>query len=381
MLDFYSKKLLNSETDIDPNQELDYFKFTINSGNDASFILPTGSVYGGGQSFNWKINWGDGTESVHTGTDDYNSGTGITHNYSAANTNYQITIQKNDNSLKWLQCFGFFSNANGCNIQSNKDKMISLDSPFTLNMFLSNVSAMQDSYLFYYMFHKCTNLTMGSKFNLPQNITSTGIYFCSAMFQDCTNLTMGSKFNLPQNITSAGNSFCYYMFYNCINLTMNSKFNLPQNITSIGTGFCNTMFNHCNKLLLNDIFQLPQNIISVGNAYCSYMFASCNNLILNNIFQLPQNIHYIGSYFCSYMFDSCKKITTGVQHFFGNLQLSQTELNRNRVFKNTFWNCSSITEEISPDTIPQLQISPSSSNECFENCPADMIINCPANWK
>ena len=175
--------------------------------------------------------------------------------------------------------------------KSNLLKIISLDSPITKNMWFDNGD---NEYLGYYMFNGCSNLTMGVKFNLPQN----------------------------EDITSVRSGFCEYMFYNCTNLTMNSIFQLPQGIISMGVGFCN------------------------------------------------------------YMFYNCTSITTGVQHFFGNLILNLINVGlRRKVFYLTFSNCSSITEEISPETIPQLTVVPTTTNRCFSGCPEDKIVNCPTNWK
>lgn len=117
------------------------------------------------------------------------------------------------------------------------------------------------------------------------------------------------------------------------------------------------------------------------------MFLNCKNLTLGSKFQLPQNLKSFNKGICAEMFYGCSSITTGIQHFFGNLQFTQEQLDLEstqsnwHTFQYCFLGCTSITEDISSNTIPMLKINPSKANGCFIGCPEDKIINCPANWK
>ena len=362
-----------------PQEPTESFKFTVNSGEDSSFILPLAGneVRTYASDYDLLVDWGDESEpEVVQGTSSANHG--VSHTYANANQNYQITIQPNGDTDGWGVAFGFGFGSEGCNVQTNKDKIISLDSPLTKSMVSKNGEL---DGICYHMFEGCTNLTMGASFNLPQNITSVGSNFARYMFEGCTNLTMGASFNLPQGITSVGIMFCQNMFNGCTNLTMNEVFQLPQGIISAVNYFCQGMFNGCSKLTMNSVFNLPQGITSVRNYVCQNMFNGCSNLTMNEVFQLPQGITYAGNSFCNAMFNGCTNLVSGIQHFFGNLVLSQGELNKSGVFNSTFATCTGINEEISADTIPQLAISPTATNECFKSANSTAIANCPTNWK
>ena len=286
-------------------KEPQFFKFTVNSGDDKTFAIPVMNSYAkkedNSTSYNWLVDWGDGTTEESSGTASLS--TDISHTYSQANTNYQITIKpKDDNELGWGKGFGFYQYGA---TNPNKEKIISLDSPITKNMWFDNGT---NSYLGYTMFHNCTNLTMGSEFNLPQNnIISVGEKFLTYTFYGCSNLTMNSIFNLPQNIEGNVNWFCGNTFDGCSSLTMNSIFQIPQGITSTTQYFCSYMFANCTNLTMNSIFQIPQNIETIGEyGFCSNMFYMCPSLTLNSIFNLPQNITgNSGSTFCYQMFYGC----------------------------------------------------------------------------
>ena len=358
--------------------EPESFKFTVNSGEDSSFILPlSGNVVRTyATDYNLLVDWGDESEpEVVQGTSV--SGHGVSHTYSQPNQNYQITISPNGDTDGWGVAFGFAYGNKGCNVQTNKDKMISLDSPLTKSMVCKTGEL---DGICNRMFQDCTNLTMGSEFNLPQDITEVGNGFCSTMFMNCSNITMNDVFQLPQGITTIGDSFCGNMFQNCSNITMNDIFQLPQGITS-AVNFCGAMFQGCSSLTMNDVFNLPQNITEVGFAFCTSMFHGCSNLTMNDVFQLPQGITSAHFVFCSSMFQNCISLTNGIQHFFGNLVLSQEELDKYDAFDSTFRNCTGITEEISASTIPQLAISPTATNACFKSANSTAIANCPTNWK
>ena len=569
------------------------FKFTVNSGDDSSFILPLSgsSIRKTSTNYDLLIDWGDDSEpEVSQGTSSANFG--ISHTYPEANTNYQITIKPNGDTDGWGSAFGFAYTTSNCNTQTNRDKVISLDSPLTKSMVqksgandyicaglfykCSNVvmgdefnlpqdletvgnnfahnmfygcklltmgknfnlpqsltsvgdNFCQDMFDYYYssgtsllnmnevftmpqnltsvgnkfcyeMFNKCKSLTMnsvfnmpqklksvpdefcynmfggctnmnmndvftmpqsltsvgnkfcnlmlacqkmnmGKNFNLPQSLTSVGDYFCGSLFKGCfdiemndifnlpqnlttvgdsfcsslfegcynsskmndvftmpQNLTsvgdmfgyrmfygnykmnMGKNFNMPQSLTSIGNNFCYSMFDACKEILMNDVFTMPQNLTSVGDSFCAGMFRECLQLSLNNVFTMPQSLTSVGNKFCGSMFSRCSNLSLNNYITLPQNLTDIGEDYCASMFYECSSITDGIITFFGNVKYDEDKLNLTNAFDLCFSNCTGITETISPNTIPQLTIIPSSKIDCFKETTEAVQQSCSERW-
>ncbi len=327
---------------------IDNFQFTINSGSDSKYNLPISSTAGLGYSYNWTVDWGDGTSTLEVGIGTENSG--ITHNYPKSYTNYQITIKPNQDEYGWGLPFGYDYGYEGSNSRDNKNKLISLDSPMSAKMVCLDESLKAPSYFGSSMFDSCANLTSIDGFALP-NFTEVSYSFCAGMFQSCSTLTsLGTtftipdtiiaddthstyitdfceflflyctrlsdlgNFNLPQGIINCGDSFCRRMFYGCSNLhNLNENFNLPQNITSCGNNFCDGMFYNCYSLsYLNDNFNLPQKLTgNVGVYFCNQMFYNCTDLAyLPNGFNFPQNITEAGNNFCTKMFYNCANLTT-----------------------------------------------------------------------
>ncbi|MDR2524355.1 MAG: IPT/TIG domain-containing protein [Candidatus Nomurabacteria bacterium] len=112
-------------------------------GSATSFNIPTSNNHG----FNWIINWGDGCQETHSGSGASNSA-GITHNYALTNCGaspsgangsgageYQITIRPSGaTAMGWMKAFGFDTNSDGANIQTNKNMLKSIDTPFSNEM-------------------------------------------------------------------------------------------------------------------------------------------------------------------------------------------------------------------------------------------------------
>lgn len=240
------------------------FSITVNSGSDSQFILPTsGRLNNTNNSYNWIVDWGDGTISEHSGTG--TTTTGITHIYPSADTNYRIKIKPiNPGELGWLRAFGFTdSTTTGSNLQENKNKIIEVDGLLTEQMIRTK---------------------------------NTDNYVCAYMFRDCTKLTMGQQFNLPQEIISVGSHFCYSMFYGNSSLTINSIFQIPQNIISFQYYFCSAIFRLCPSITTGVInffgtLKLPQEILDVGGgglgASFYRSFGSCFNLT-DILIDIPQ---------------------------------------------------------------------------------------------
>lgn len=241
------------------------FSITVNSGADASFILPTSGQGNIEHSYDWIVDWGDGTTSEHRGTVNYH-GAGIMHNYPQSNTLYKIKINpRSQNELGWLRSFGFSANATnktGSNAASNKAKVMIVDGQLTEQMV--SASEIENSILTR-TFSECTNITMGQSFNLPQNITSVGDSFCTRTFDGCTSLMMNNVLQIPQGITSTGNAFCAGTFAGCTSLTTGvirffGSFAMTQFDLNLSSVYYQTFYN-CSALTetLSDIPQLQMN--------------------------------------------------------------------------------------------------------------------------
>ena len=246
------------------------FKLTIDTrqtdagliGSTTTFSIPTSGVY----AYDWNIDWGDGTVQRAIGTGS-NTSAGITHTY-ATGGQYQITIKPAGVASSWFRAFGFWSNTNGANVQTNKNKVVSLDTPLTVSMFATPGATIVANDVCRNMFYSCrgVNFAPGTGFGFDaswNNVTTVGNLFCSGMFQSCNGIafTMNSVFNLPQSITTVGTNFCQQMFQSCNGsvFTMNSVFNLPQSITTFNECFCYQMFSYCvhDNFQVNSVFRFP----------------------------------------------------------------------------------------------------------------------------
>ena len=319
----------NTAVNINPVPKLkECFKFTVNSGSNRIFNLPARGQIPEKErlpfNIQWHIEWGDDTEQDYIATRNSTVGKeklGVDHSYPQANTNYQVTISPIDSS-QWGWMIAFGSALSYVNSNFN-DKIISLDSPLTLR-------------------------------GISWNSTSLPNQACYGWFYECSNLTMGPGFNLPQDasLTSLGNSsYCFA-----------------------------SMFYGCSSLDLNNIFTFPQNLKILTSSFADNMFAGTAIKNLKNC-KVPQNLEAVtGSKSFNATFNETP-IKSGISNFFGSRTYSQEMLNED-LFYRTFQDCSNITEEISPDTIPALTISKSSgTNYCFFGANSTAITNCPTGWK
>ena len=151
----------------------EYFKFTIDtrqtntgtSGTDKTFSIPTSNAF----SYNWEIDWGDGSTNTVTGTG-ATSSAGITKTYAVADQ-YQITIRPAGSLNSWFRAFGFWNNTNGANAQTNKNKVFSLSKPLTVAMFANVGATVVGGGVCSYMFYGCK----GNNFTFFWG----GIWLCS----------------------------------------------------------------------------------------------------------------------------------------------------------------------------------------------------------
>jgi hypothetical protein len=224
------------------------FSFTVRVEARQSFEIPVSGGRVGGKPYNWNIDWGDGSvRELASGSSKLLS-SGIRHTY-AGGGDYQISIRPNlstgvGSTDAWLVAFGFMGvtipNVGFSESQSNKDKIISVDSELTLLMTRTqaqiNGNTAPDSE-WAYTFSGCQN----------------------------PDFKMGPKFKFAaewDTVTKVGADFCYNMFTNCSGaaFTMNTVFNLPQNIETIGKGFVAMMFSGCSGVgfRVNDVIKFPR---------------------------------------------------------------------------------------------------------------------------
>ncbi|MCL2038062.1 hypothetical protein FWG95_03625, partial [Candidatus Saccharibacteria bacterium] len=140
--------------------------------SNAAFILPTAGLTGGGtiaKAYNWIVNWGDGIgDQNYSGSSNYIGG-GI--NYTYANPGqYQITIRPAATAaMNWMGGFGFYSSdSTGSNAPTNRQQILSIDTPFT-NLMRTKGAASR----FASVFSGAVN-AVGIPDNLFANISTTG---------------------------------------------------------------------------------------------------------------------------------------------------------------------------------------------------------------
>lgn len=426
--------------------DFEEFKFTINSGSDATFIIPTNFQQGTesqAYSYEWILNWGDGSEELVSGTGD-TTGVGISHTYASANEDYQITIKPQILRNGWLKAFrfGYINSFNtGSGAPANRLKMRTLDTPLTSKMVSDNGYLGGDNDICSFMFHSCQQLTMGPYFNLPSSlkavgnlafqhmfsycsaltmndiftfpydIESAGTYFCAATFHSTTSLTMNDRCNLPSALRTTGLGFAREMFRNsglavigdnftmpqlltdasetdfgammfalCPNLSvMGKRFNMPQRLTIAGNNWCKEMFHSDNLLTMNDVFTLPQALTSVGDSFCYNLFVYCNANNIGANFKLPQNLTSAGSGFMTYAFSQNALSTGGAIQMFGDLVLDASYVNLSQTYMYMFQN-SGLSEAVS--AIPQIAaLTPSARKYTFQGTSVSDLDALPTNWK
>ena len=313
---------------------------------DSEFILP---IY---SNPNWIVDWGDSVVARVRNLSE------ATHAYETPGT-YQIKIYpataeaaQTATATAWLLPFGFSLYDNyekvpetGRNSMAHRQKVLHVAGTLVPEMFGTASQIAEGKVgnsVCDHWFFGCTNLTMSDTFTFAgwENITEVGGAFCYSMFARCSsdNFTMGTAFNLPQNIQIIGSSgaryaainnnlrqkpsygFCCEMFYGCngSSFNMNSIFTLPQTLEMFGAWFCFAMFRDCsgNAFAMNQVFNLPQNVMHIQPANPSDMmghvfeqtFYNCrgNAFTMNDIFQTPQNLEHGWVQTFSRMFYQCR---------------------------------------------------------------------------
>jgi len=283
--------------------------------DDTAFQIPTCGYLNGstdGKSYNWAIEWGDGSTEESTGQSSFDGGIG--HTYQEAGE-YEIVITPNGTIEAWLGAFGFGIASSGSAAAANKAMLIGapclLTPEMTRNTEQINGTQKAPSHEWSVAFFTCPNLVEAPSFAGWEGIDTVNNDFAANMFTGCTSLAaLPEDFNLPPDLTEVADNFANSMFSLCSQLSiLPSGFNLPQGITSTGMYFANGMFYACSELAsLPEAFNLPQGVVATSYGFAGSMFYNCESLdAMPGEFNLPQGINDLGSFiagssFASYMF-------------------------------------------------------------------------------
>jgi hypothetical protein len=185
-------------------------------GTETTFSIPTSGYVNGNfnRPYSWIVDWGDGaspqTVSGYSGMYGANAN-GIPHDYASTGGagEYQITIRPSATSADgWLDAFGFYKDyTNGANVDDNKYKFLSIDTPFTGMMRTPGLTNR-----FAYIFYNARN-GLGIPTGLFSNISTVGVTNLSYMFhytfyyyaQNSTTATIPQGLFDSINTTSAAN--------------------------------------------------------------------------------------------------------------------------------------------------------------------------------
>jgi len=269
------------------------FAFSINTrltstgattGTSTTFSVPvSGQVGLTNQAYNWIINWGDGTaEQTASGTSGTTSA-GITHDYVGTGAGqYQITIRPTATAAAgWFNAFGFYSGTSGANVAANKDKFLSIDTPFTNLMRTEGAT-----YRFAYVFYEARNGT-----EIPSNLfanistastTNFNSVFSYTFYSYAYNSTTAT---IPAGLfgslnTSGGTNFnsmfSYTFYHHAYNSTTAT---IPAGLfgsldTSNGTDF-GSMFNSTlNSYARNSSATIPAGLFNSLDTSSGTIFSS-----------------------------------------------------------------------------------------------------------
>ena len=185
-----------------PNTSAGVFRLAIDTrqtntglnGTSADFIVPTG----GAAPFDWRIDWGDGTMSTHSGTG-ANAAVGIAKTYATAGP-YTITITPNGSTDRWLGAYGFGSGTGAGTAQAliNRNKVVACPSTITPLMVATSTDVAAGTVgnlVCALWFDRCA----GSGFHVHANfgfsgewsqINRVGNSFCSSLFNGCTGIIL-----------------------------------------------------------------------------------------------------------------------------------------------------------------------------------------------
>jgi hypothetical protein len=270
--------------------------FSITVQDNGTFAIPTRGVNGSKstyQSYNWIIDWGDGTTETVSGTG--TSSSGIPHTYTDSLNTHKIIIKPNGTATQgWFNAFGCGSK----NVSAPTDapKIILINTPITELMRTKN------SYYCFCMFYGCTGLSFIPEDLLLATTLTIGCYH--AMFRECTRLT-----SIPSNLLPATTLFsgCYEnMFRDCTGLTSLSENFLPA--TTLANTCYNSMFLGCTGLT-----SIPSNLLPATT-----LFSGCYQSLFYNCSGLTSIGNINAAWFSARtptqpnMFYYCTNITTPI---------------------------------------------------------------------
>jgi hypothetical protein len=232
--------------------------FSITVQDNGSFDLPTKGVNGSKttfQSYNWKIDWGDGTTQNVAGT---GSGDGvIPHVYTDSINTHTIIIRPNGKATQgWLNAYG-----NHPSYQSNSDRKI-----ISINSQITGLMRTMAPWAFYGMFTNCSGLT-----SIPENLlpAATLADSCYERMFYSSGLTSIPEKLLPATTLA---DYCYLdMFSYCIKLTSLPEKLLPA--TTLAISCYQNMFYGCAGLTTLPEKLLPVTTL-VRHCYANMFYAS-----------------------------------------------------------------------------------------------------------
>ena len=279
--------------------------FTVDVGTTGTYLIPTsGRVADTGNTYDWLVYVDDTlttncTNGNCTGTGHYETAPGVNGITLTGLSNgaHQIKILPNGTPTPgWGNAFGHYTNVLGANVQTNKDKLITLNAPLTTMAFAPK-SGTDASYMFANMFYNCANLTTPATiidtYKLPNTITNLSSFFRTTHSGN-TNLTttidlslISGWFSGNSNITNlsaflqgthSGNS----QLTTPINLSpLSDWFNNNNSITNL-SGFLNSTHS------LNSLLTTPINLSSLSGWFN-------NNTSITDLSHFLHSIHLSNS--------------------------------------------------------------------------------------
>ena len=313
-------------------------------GTATTFAIPlSGAINSGVNNYNWIINCGGSqADATVSGTA---STTGLPCSYPVPGE-YQITIKPNGAAASgWLNAFGFNTTSTGANVQSNKNMLKSIDTPFTQLSRTANYTNR-----FAAMFYYTKNLT-----SIPANLFS-------AIDTSATTAADGMF----------ANTFSYAA-YNSTTATIPAG--LFDSIkTSSATSFANMFTSTFNSYAYNSITAtIPAGLLGNLNFTSSASGTSTFTSMFSNTF------------------NSFAYMNTSPSTDLGNIWGSTTFYNKlnaasvggtSGVFYRTFYNMRSLTGEAIPFvTNTVFMASPTSATNAFTGTQVTDYASLSANWQ
>jgi len=361
-------------------------------------------------AYNWIINCGDGSADRNESGTGTNAHAGIVCNY-AVPGEYQITIRSNGAATNgWMNAFGFYVSSSGANIQTNKNKFKSIDTPLP-SMSRSSGS----SYRFAYMFYGTKN-AVGAPANLfvlsdtsgTVDMSSTFVYTFAMMGYNSTTATIPADLFDPIDTSSATNltsmfslTFQQYAYNSSIATIPAGLFDFINlaSATNTSSVFSGTFQNCAYKSLvatiparLFDSFVVYNtvNMTSIFSiTFQQYAYSSTIASIpvdLFNVFDLSKasgiaNM-FSGTFYTFAYMNSTP--TTDINSIWGNMNFAGkvTNSNASTMFNSTFNSMRSLTGTAQTFINTKLGgVVPTASAQTFTGTKVTDLGSLNANWR